>query len=179
VCASVNSGTAAFVVGCDGAHSVVRHLLNLPFEGAAYDALFMLADIDTNDTSPADQLQLCPSELGPAAIFPMSASWRRVVATIDRANGETPTLEFVRQILRQRAPAALEARALRWSSYFHVHHRSPRWIACGRCSSVKRFMNQIGRSRTRADPSSPDGDAAAVTCRRGQPSSCMRPLVPG
>jgi 2-polyprenyl-6-methoxyphenol hydroxylase-like FAD-dependent oxidoreductase len=30
---------AAFVVGCDGAHSMVRHLLNLPFEGAQYDSL--------------------------------------------------------------------------------------------------------------------------------------------
>ena len=58
--------TAAFVVGCDGAHSAVRHLLNLPFDGAAYDALFMLADVQTNDALPADQLQLCPSEFGPA-----------------------------------------------------------------------------------------------------------------
>jgi 2-polyprenyl-6-methoxyphenol hydroxylase-like FAD-dependent oxidoreductase len=87
--------TAAFVVGCDGAHSTVRHLLNLPFEGATYDGLFMLADIDTNDALPADELQLCPSELGPAAIFPMSSSRRRVVATVDRANGQTPSLEFV------------------------------------------------------------------------------------
>ena len=124
--------TAAFVVGCDGAHSAVRHLLNLPFEGAVYDALFLLADIDTNDALPADELQLCPSEFGPAAIFPMSASRRRVVATVDRANGETPTLELVRQILRQRAPAALEARALRWSSYFHVHHRQVADMRVGR-----------------------------------------------
>src|SRR6516162_8321372 len=36
--------TAQFVVGCDGAHSAVRHLLNLPFEGAEYEALFILAD---------------------------------------------------------------------------------------------------------------------------------------
>jgi 2-polyprenyl-6-methoxyphenol hydroxylase-like FAD-dependent oxidoreductase len=28
---------ALFVVGCDGAHSAVRHLPNLPFEGAEYD----------------------------------------------------------------------------------------------------------------------------------------------
>jgi 2-polyprenyl-6-methoxyphenol hydroxylase-like FAD-dependent oxidoreductase len=41
--------SAAFVVGCDGAHSAVRHLLNLPFEGAAYEASFMLADVQTND----------------------------------------------------------------------------------------------------------------------------------
>jgi hypothetical protein len=92
----------------------------------------MLADIDTNDALPADELQLCPSEFGPAAIFPMSASRRRVVATVDRANGETPTLEFVREILRQRAPAALEARALRWSSYFHIHHRQVADMRVGR-----------------------------------------------
>jgi 2-polyprenyl-6-methoxyphenol hydroxylase-like FAD-dependent oxidoreductase len=124
--------TAAFVVGCDGAHSAVRHLLNLPFEGATYDGLFMLADIDTNDALPADELQLCPSELGPAAIFPMSASRRRVVATVDRANGKTPSLEFVRQILSQRAPAAIEARALHWSSYFQVHHRQVADMRVGR-----------------------------------------------
>jgi 2-polyprenyl-6-methoxyphenol hydroxylase-like FAD-dependent oxidoreductase len=124
--------TAAFVVGCDGAHSTVRHLMNLPFEGAAYDALFMLADIDTNDTLPADELQLCPSEFGPAAIFPMSATRRRVVATVDQANGDVPSLDLVRQILRQRAPAAIEARALRWSSYFHVHHRQIADMRVGR-----------------------------------------------
>src|SRR4030095_5882085 len=66
------------------------------------------------------------------AIFPMSASRRLGVATVDRANGETPTLELVRQILRQRAPAALEARALRWSSYFHVHHRQVTEMRVGR-----------------------------------------------
>ena len=44
----------------------------------------MLADIETNDALPADQLQLCPSEFGPAAIFPMSATRRRVVATVER-----------------------------------------------------------------------------------------------
>src|SRR6266545_2489151 len=75
--------TAAFVVGCDGAHSTVRHLLNLPFEGAVYDALFMLADVQTNETLPADELLLCPSEFGPVAIFPMSATRRRIVATIE------------------------------------------------------------------------------------------------
>lgn len=42
---------------------------------------------------------------------------------VEEAEDEAPSLDFVRQILRQRALAAIEARALRWSSYFHVHHR--------------------------------------------------------
>ncbi len=124
--------TAAFVVGCDGAHSVVRHGLNLPFEGAPYHDLFLLADVETNDTLPADQLQLCPSEFGPLALFPMSATRRRIVATIQKAEGEAPSLDLVHKILSQRAPAGIEARALHWSSYFHIHHRQAGQLRVGR-----------------------------------------------
>lgn len=123
---------AEFVVGCDGAHSAVRHLLNVPFEGAAYDASFMLADVQTNETLPADQLQLCPSEFGPAAIFPMSADRRRIVATIDQPEGDTPSLGLVQRILAQRAPREIEARALHWSSYFRIHHRHVAELRAGR-----------------------------------------------
>lgn len=123
---------AAFVVGCDGAHSTVRHLLNLPFEGGQYDSLFMLADVETNETLPANELQLCPSEFGPAAIFPMSATRRRIVATIESAEGEAPTLDLVRQVLRQRAPKEIEARSLFWSSYFRIHHRQVAQLRVGR-----------------------------------------------
>src|SRR6476646_8288638 len=97
--------TAAFVVGCDGAHSTVRHLLNLPFHGAEYEASFLLADVDTNDAFRADELQLCPSALGPVAIFPMSATRRRIVATIARPEGDAPSLELVQRILAERAPS--------------------------------------------------------------------------
>ena len=38
--------SATFVVGCDGAHSAVRHLLHIPFEGAAYEASFMVPPTD-------------------------------------------------------------------------------------------------------------------------------------
>jgi 2-polyprenyl-6-methoxyphenol hydroxylase-like FAD-dependent oxidoreductase len=124
--------SAAFVVGCDGAHSAVRHLLNLPFEGAEYDASFMLADIETNDILPPDELQLCPSEFGPVAIFPMSATRRRIVATIEHPEGDAPSLDLVQQILGQRAPRGIEARALHWSSYFRIHHRQVARLGGGR-----------------------------------------------
>src|ERR1700730_10781082 len=35
-----------WLVGCDGAHSKVRHLLNLNFEGSKFPQTFMLADLD-------------------------------------------------------------------------------------------------------------------------------------
>src|SRR5215203_4915938 len=36
---------ADFVVGCDGAHSRVRHDLGLPFHGQPYPQDFLLADV--------------------------------------------------------------------------------------------------------------------------------------
>ena len=123
---------ASFVVGCDGAHSAVRHQLNLPFEGAEYDDSFMLADVETNETLPADELQLCPSELGPVAIFPMSATRRRIVATVQNPEADAPSLDLVRAILTQRAPSGIEARTLHWSSYFRIHHRQVAHLRCGR-----------------------------------------------
>src|SRR5215470_3615696 len=124
--------TAAFVVGCDGAHSAVRHLLHLPFEGAEYDDLYLLADAETNEALPADELQLCPSESGPVAIFPMSATRRRIVATIEIPEGNAPSLKLVQTILRKRAPAEIEVSRLHWSSYFRVHHRQVAELRVGR-----------------------------------------------
>jgi 2-polyprenyl-6-methoxyphenol hydroxylase-like FAD-dependent oxidoreductase len=123
---------AAFVVGCDGAHSTVRHFLNLPFEGAQYDDTFLLADIETNEALPADEMQLCPNEGGPLAIFPMSATRRRIVATVEKAEDEAPSLALVRKLLVERAPTGIEARALQWSSYFHIHHRQVGQLRVGR-----------------------------------------------
>lgn len=113
----------AFVVGCDGAHSGVRKSLGIALEGGDYDMPFMLADIETNDGLPANEMQLCPSTQGPVAIFPMSATRRRIVATIESADGDAPSLEMAQRVLAERAPKEIEARGLNWSSYFRIHHR--------------------------------------------------------
>jgi 2-polyprenyl-6-methoxyphenol hydroxylase-like FAD-dependent oxidoreductase len=123
---------ASVVVGCDGAHSAVRHLLGIPFEGAMYEDEFLLADVETNQALPADELELCPSELGPLAIFPMSAVRRRIVATVRAPEGEAPSLDLVRRALAERGPGGIEALALHWSSYFRIHHRHVARLRSGR-----------------------------------------------
>jgi 2-polyprenyl-6-methoxyphenol hydroxylase-like FAD-dependent oxidoreductase len=123
---------ASFVIGCDGAHSAVRRTLKLPLEGGEYEASFMLADVETNEVLRADEMQLCPSELGPVAIFPMSATRRRIVATVEHPEGDAPSLDLVRKILGERAPSGFEAHALHWGSYFRVHHRHAPLLRVGR-----------------------------------------------
>ena len=121
--------TASFVVGCDGARSAVRHLLNLPFEGADYEASFMLADIETNDTLSADEMQLCPNQQGPVAIFPMSATRRRIVATIDKTEGDAPSLELVQKYWRNARRAGL--RRGRSIGAVIFGSTTGRWRICG------------------------------------------------
>lgn len=123
---------AGFLVGSDGAHSAVRHLLDLPFAGAEYHASFLLADVETNQELPADEMQLCPSEFGPLAIFPMSATRRRIVATIAKTENDAPSLELVRKLLIERAPKGIAALSLKWSSYFRIHHRQVDQLRVGR-----------------------------------------------
>ena len=55
-----------------------------------------------------------------------------MVATIDKADGDAPSLDLVRSILLQRAPSGLEALALHWSSYFRIHHRQAARLRVGR-----------------------------------------------
>jgi hypothetical protein len=77
-------------------------------------------------------MQLCPNELGPVAIFPMSATRRRVVATIENSEGDAPSLDLVRKVLAQRAPKGIEALGLNWSTYFRIHHRQVARLREGR-----------------------------------------------
>jgi 2-polyprenyl-6-methoxyphenol hydroxylase-like FAD-dependent oxidoreductase len=128
----VSRFTAAVVVGCDGARSKVRQTLNIPLEGGEYPASFLLADIDVDCSFPADEMQLCPSELGPLAIFPINATRRRIVATIEKAEGDAPSLALVQKILAERAPEGIKALSLHWSSYFRIHHRHATQLRVGR-----------------------------------------------
>ncbi|HVT98772.1 MAG TPA: FAD-dependent monooxygenase [Acidobacteriaceae bacterium] len=124
--------TASFVVGCDGARSKVRHGLGVELEGGEYRPEFMLADIETNAFRTASELLLCPSELGPLALFPMDATRWRVVATVEKPEGQAPSLELTQRVLRERAPEGIEATELHWSSYFRIHHRHAKQLRVGR-----------------------------------------------
>jgi len=123
---------AQYLVGCDGAHSAVRHILGLPFEGGDYAEQFMLADAITNEVLRSDEMQLCPSQDGPLAIFPISATRRRLIATVEKLDGDAPSLDLVNDLLKQRAPEGLMAESLVWSGYFRIHHRCVSQMGSGR-----------------------------------------------
>jgi 2-polyprenyl-6-methoxyphenol hydroxylase-like FAD-dependent oxidoreductase len=71
---------AAYVIGADGAHSTVRHLLGMGFEGKTFEQSFMLADLQIDSDLSDDEFHLFASRDGLAAVIPMGAGRHRFIA---------------------------------------------------------------------------------------------------
>jgi 2-polyprenyl-6-methoxyphenol hydroxylase-like FAD-dependent oxidoreductase len=116
---------AAYVVGCDGAHSRVRHLAGLSFGGAQYEQDFLLADVRIDWPAPPGQLQFLFGKRTTVVVFPLRDGLSRIVSV--RSDGvqsdADPTLEEMRQLLQAVSPWPLQLRDPRWLTRFRLHHR--------------------------------------------------------
>jgi 2-polyprenyl-6-methoxyphenol hydroxylase-like FAD-dependent oxidoreductase len=110
-----------WLVGCDGAHSAVRHSLDLPFEGIAYDEAFALADVRLDWPLPDDESH---AFLGPEGVIvgiplPAQGAWRLVTD----AAIENPTLDDFARILAARGAPPAKLSDASWIAPFRIHRR--------------------------------------------------------
>jgi 2-polyprenyl-6-methoxyphenol hydroxylase-like FAD-dependent oxidoreductase len=120
---------ASWLIGCDGAHSTVRHQLGMSFEGSTMLTDFILADlhIDGMQGPPAGNIYW--HEQGTLALFPLGGTRYRVIAdvgeSVSSAIGEhqIPTLEEIQTILDIRGPKGLAANSPVWLSSFAINER--------------------------------------------------------
>ncbi len=101
---------AGYVVGCDGAHSRVRHLLGVPFTGQRYPWDWLLADtrLDWPGTPTEVHVFTRPEGL-PMACVPITPDlWRVSLPTPGDRSGAAPTLDEIQALVdeRGRAPCA-------------------------------------------------------------------------
>ena len=127
---------ASLLVGCDGAHSVIRHILDLPFEGAPYEEEFLLADVQVHWTMPPAQGYFFFTSRGIMAVIPMHGDKRyRLIATRDKSSAkdyQDPTLEEMQNILRARVHMHAELSDPVWLSGFRLHRRIVPKLRVGR-----------------------------------------------
>ncbi|MFE9256326.1 FAD-dependent monooxygenase [Streptomyces sp. NPDC006879] len=137
-----------YLVGCDGAHSVVRKSLGLTFEGGAFPEEYMLADVEVDWTLPpdygvrathrdaqgvVDDLLVCiplPGEhryrvsaMVPPELSVQGGSTGRDEVAHGLEGGRAPGLQHIQAVLDRLAPEPTTASALRWSSVFRISHR--------------------------------------------------------
>lgn len=128
-----------WLVGCDGAHSIVRSGLGLAFEGGHYPQTFILADLELTWDLPRGRLYRFNHASGDGkgtslVAVPVAGSARRYrLSTIlpDDApsagtGGETPappSLEQISGLMLPLLPEGTKFLGLHWSSIYRVSHR--------------------------------------------------------
>ena len=126
--------SADWLVGCDGAHSAVRHGIGRRFTGETNSSDWMLADIHlTGYPYPDSEVSVYWHRDGAFVIFPISPGRYRVIADLPHSGADyppTPTLEQVQAIMYHRGPKGAKAFDPIWLAGFRINGRkvaSYRW----------------------------------------------------
>jgi hypothetical protein len=124
---------AEWVLGCDGAHSIVREQAGIPFSGASYPEHFVLADIKiAGDLDPAEA-QVWFHRDGALAFFPLPEDrWRLIVANSPAQWNDQPSLEQCQALVDERGPGHIRLSDPRWASVFRIHRREAGRFRLGR-----------------------------------------------
>ena len=131
----VETARFAYLAGCDGAHSVVRHGLGSDFEGSTEPSSWVLADLRIDGELAPDEIQICWEPGGILALFPIVNGRFRVIADVDPSQAESeasPTLDEVQALLDSRGPKGLKAHDPVWLSRFKINERKVKDYRRGR-----------------------------------------------
>jgi 2-polyprenyl-6-methoxyphenol hydroxylase-like FAD-dependent oxidoreductase len=119
-----------WLIGCDGAHSAVRHGLGMEFSGSTMLVDWILADVHLEGFSGPPAVDVWWDPDGVLALFPIKPGRYRVIADIGLskiqagpASRQDPTLAEVQTILDQRGPGNLKATDPIWLAGFTINER--------------------------------------------------------
>jgi 2-polyprenyl-6-methoxyphenol hydroxylase-like FAD-dependent oxidoreductase len=116
---------AAWLAGCDGAHSIVRHQLGTGFEGGTYAHTFYVADVQAAGPAANGEIHLSVEDGDFAGLFAYDQrSGARLIGAIRDAEvraGHELAFDDVRQ--RAIASLGLTIEDVHWFSTYRVHHR--------------------------------------------------------
>jgi 2-polyprenyl-6-methoxyphenol hydroxylase-like FAD-dependent oxidoreductase len=114
-----------WIVGCDGAHSAVRHALNLRFEGTSENQRFVLADLRMVWPLPHTQLSIFLHREGPVLTIPLPGGRHRVIAEVTDSGDDSSEFTFdqLRTLFARRVPVSAALSDAVWLSTFGVNRR--------------------------------------------------------
>ena len=117
--------SADLMVGCDGAHSLVRDMLGFSFEGVRYPDHFLLCDVDIQWPLAQDSSHAFLLPDAALLALPLPEGWRLIINQPLQRDTQMESLSLAP--FRQRLAEALgEAPVMgepRWISGFSIHRR--------------------------------------------------------
>jgi 2-polyprenyl-6-methoxyphenol hydroxylase-like FAD-dependent oxidoreductase len=129
------SVAAQWLIGCDGAHSFVRHALGVSFDGETLATDFLLADVHVAGAGlPDDELSAFWHEDGVAMFFPIEAGRFRLIADLGpaAAGRPEPTLAEAQALVDRRGPGGLTLADPIWLTSFIINERKVSDYSVGR-----------------------------------------------
>jgi 2-polyprenyl-6-methoxyphenol hydroxylase-like FAD-dependent oxidoreductase len=116
---------AAYLAGCDGAHSTVREVLTTGFPGGTYSGLFYVADVDAAGPAADGEIHVDFEEADFLAVFPLKGKGRlRLIGPISwEPDHEHRELTFDDIGKRAVGNVKLTITRVNWFSTYRVHHR--------------------------------------------------------
>ena len=116
----------SWLIGCDGAHSTVRHTLGVPFTGHAEPNDWFLADVHLEGPIAPDEISVFWHKAGTIVFFPITPGRFRVIAdlgTADVAQRADPTLADVQAKVDERGPGGITLSDPVWLANFRINER--------------------------------------------------------
>ena len=142
---------AAWVIGCDGAHSLVRKQLGLVFEGKSFADIFSLADVHVHWQYPHNEVSIFLNSKGFLAAIPLpKKNWYRLVFQLLRCRSllennqelpygqvntqlvKEPTLQEVESLLQEYTGQDIYLIDPAWMANFHINSRMAKTYQKGR-----------------------------------------------
>lgn len=176
--------TASYVIGCDGAHSAVRHLTGITMPGGTYDRAFFVADVIHNGPpSTQGQMNVCLSHEDFCIIIPMphQAGRARIIGFVPRdveaARPEHVSFDDVRATVERNAKD-LAVSKVNWFARYKIHHRvaehfqKNRVFLCGDAAHIHSPVGGQGMNTGLGDVSNLAWKLASVL-NHGAPNSLL------
>jgi 2-polyprenyl-6-methoxyphenol hydroxylase-like FAD-dependent oxidoreductase len=116
---------AAYLAGCDGAHSTVREALGIGFPGGVYSHLFYVADVDASGAAMDGELHVALDKADFLAVFPLKGEGRaRLIGTVrEQAERRHENLSWNDVNKRVIEWIRIDVKRVNWFSTYRVHHR--------------------------------------------------------
>lgn len=118
---------ADWVIACDGAHSLIRKKLNMPFEGEELTQHFFMADCNISGELVDDESYAFLTPKGPLLIVPFSNDLKRVIIEVtdnpEFHDVKTPTKQQIKDLAAERCPKEVKFKNIPWTSAFYIHAR--------------------------------------------------------
>lgn len=129
---SIEAIVADYLIGADGAHSVVRQKMHLNLDGSTYLQTLFVIDCQVKANIRSNEIYLIMSRLGLVGLFPMVQSHvteetcrrYRVLGVLPAADKDREiTFEEIQKNFSERIAMPGEIFDAAWISTYHAHHR--------------------------------------------------------